>query len=36
MRILVGTNLVRLSQLEGVDATMYAETVLPKVLEQVK
>ncbi|KJE92897.1 vacuolar protein sorting-associated protein Vps35 [Capsaspora owczarzaki ATCC 30864] len=35
LRILVGTNLVRLSQLEGVDAACYDETVLPGILEQV-
>jgi vacuolar protein sorting-associated protein 35 len=35
LRILVGTNLLRLSQLEGVTIEMYSETVLPQVLEQV-
>lgn len=35
LRILVGTNLVRLSQLEGVDLTMYQQTILPSILEQV-
>jgi len=35
LRILVGTNLVRLSQLEGVTLDVYTETVLPTVLEQV-
>mmetsp|Transcript_15259 Transcript_15259/g.22918 ORF Transcript_15259/g.22918 Transcript_15259/m.22918 type:complete len:880 (-) Transcript_15259:6716-9355(-) len=35
LRILVGTNLVRLSQLEGVDAESYATNILPKLLEQV-
>ena len=35
LRILVGTNLVRLSQLEGVDVNNYKKTVLPRVLEQV-
>jgi len=35
LRILVGTNLLRLSQLEGVTLQMYSETVLPQVLEQV-
>ncbi|EIW72419.1 hypothetical protein TREMEDRAFT_41747 [Tremella mesenterica DSM 1558] len=35
LRILVGTNLVRLSQLEGVDLGMYRRTILPSVLEQV-
>lgn len=35
LRILVGTNLVRLSQLEGVDLEMYRRTILPSILEQV-
>lgn len=35
LRILVGTNLVRLSQLEGVDLECYQTTVLPRVLEEV-
>ena len=35
LRILVGTNLVRLSQLEGVDLDMYQRLILPSVLEQV-
>ncbi|KAI0063085.1 vacuolar protein sorting-associated protein 35 [Artomyces pyxidatus] len=35
LRILVGTNLVRLSQLEGVDLDLYQNTILPAVLEQV-
>jgi len=35
LRILVGTNLVRLSQLEGVDLEMYQRIILPSVLEQV-
>ncbi|KAJ7632384.1 vacuolar protein sorting-associated protein 35 [Roridomyces roridus] len=35
LRILVGTNLVRLSQLEGVDLDMYQRTILPSILEQV-
>jgi vacuolar protein sorting-associated protein 35 len=35
LRILVGTNLVRLSQIEGVDLDMYRRTILPSVLEQV-
>ena len=35
LRILVGTNLVRLSQLEAIDAGMYQREVLPSVLEQV-
>lgn len=35
LRILVGTNLVRLSQLEGVDLEMYRRVILPSILEQV-
>lgn len=35
LRELVGSNLVRLSQMEGVDLPMYQSTVLPRVLEQV-
>ena len=35
LRILVGTNLVRLSQLDAIDAGMYQREVLPNVLEQV-
>merc|ERR1719225_1880846 len=35
LRILVGTNLVRLSQLDNVDLEIYKTTVLPGVLEQV-
>jgi len=35
LRILVGTNLVRLSQLQGVDAATYTEHILPRLLEQV-
>eukprot|EP00284_Hemiselmis_tepida_P012106 CAMPEP_0174915116 /NCGR_PEP_ID=MMETSP1355-20121228/211_1 /TAXON_ID=464990 /ORGANISM="Hemiselmis tepida, Strain CCMP443" /LENGTH=784 /DNA_ID=CAMNT_0016159931 /DNA_START=89 /DNA_END=2443 /DNA_ORIENTATION=- len=35
LRILVGTNLVRLSNLEGVDCDMYKAMVLPRILEQV-
>lgn len=35
LRILVGTNLVRLSQLESVDLEKYKKTVLPGILEQV-
>lgn len=35
LKILVGTNLVRLSQLEGVDLPMYQNTILPAILEQV-
>ncbi|KAI8322055.1 vacuolar protein sorting-associated protein 35 [Choanephora cucurbitarum] len=32
---LVGTNLVRLSQLEGVDLTLYETTVLPGIMNEV-
>lgn len=35
LRILVGTNLVRFSQLDGVDLGMYQKSILPAVLEQV-
>lgn len=35
LRILVGTNLVRLSQLDGVDLDMYRSNILPSILEQV-
>ncbi|GAM27977.1 hypothetical protein SAMD00019534_111530 [Acytostelium subglobosum LB1] len=35
LRVLVGKNLSRLSQLEGVDQNVYSTTVLPKVVEQV-
>ncbi|BGP43232.1 retromer complex subunit Vps35 [Rhodotorula kratochvilovae] len=35
LRILVGTNLVRLSQLDGVDLEMYRRVILPSILEQV-
>ncbi|KAJ3751230.1 vacuolar protein sorting-associated protein 35 [Lentinula detonsa] len=35
LRILVGTNLVRLSQLDGVDLEMYQQLILPSILEQV-
>ena len=35
LRILVGTNLVRLSQLENVDVETYKRIVLPGILEQV-
>lgn len=35
LRILVGTNLVRLSQLDGIDLPMYQQTSLPSILEQV-
>ena len=36
LKILVGTNLVRLSQLEGVDKEVYGEVILPRILEQVE
>ena len=35
LRILVGTNLVRLSELEAIDSKLYVDSVLPSVLEQV-
>ena len=35
LRILVGTNLVRLSQLDGVSFPLYRATILPAILEQV-
>ncbi|KAH9048801.1 vacuolar protein sorting-associated protein 35 [Lactarius hengduanensis] len=35
LRILVGTNLVRLSQLDGVDLDLYQNDILPAILEQV-
>ena len=35
LRILVGTNLVRLSQLESVNVDVYKKSVLPGLLEQV-
>ena len=35
LRILVGTNLVRLSELEAIDSTLYVKSVLPSILEQV-
>jgi len=35
LRILVGTNLVRLSQLDGVDLDMYQRTILPSILQQI-
>ena len=34
LRILVGTNLVRLSQLDGVDLDMYQTNILPSILQQ--
>lgn len=35
LQILVGSNLVRLSQLEGIDKSYYRESILPAILEQV-
>lgn len=35
LRILVGTNLVRLSQLDGVDLDLYQQMILPNILQQV-
>lgn len=35
MKILVGTNLVRLSQLEGIDLHMYKTNILPSIMEQI-
>mmetsp|Transcript_3728 Transcript_3728/g.8220 ORF Transcript_3728/g.8220 Transcript_3728/m.8220 type:complete len:1386 (+) Transcript_3728:131-4288(+) len=35
LRILVGSNLNRLSQLEGVTAHMYGSKILPRILEEV-
>eukprot|EP01088_Endostelium_zonatum_P019476 TRINITY_DN673_c0_g1_i1.p1 TRINITY_DN673_c0_g1~~TRINITY_DN673_c0_g1_i1.p1 ORF type:complete len:837 (+),score=226.35 TRINITY_DN673_c0_g1_i1:338-2512(+) len=35
LRLLVGKNLARLSQLDGVDVQLYQEAVLPKVLDQI-
>lgn len=35
LRILVGTNLVRISQLEGLELREYKETILPKIVEEV-
>ncbi|KAI0369885.1 vacuolar protein sorting-associated protein 35 [Pilatotrama ljubarskyi] len=35
LRILVGTNLVRLSQLDGVDLDMYQRFILPSILQQI-
>jgi len=35
LRILVGTNLVRLSQLEGLDVEEYKGNILPRILEQI-
>ncbi|KAI9183437.1 retromer complex subunit Vps35 [Blastocladiella emersonii ATCC 22665] len=35
LRILVGTNIVRLSQLEAVDLRMYKTKILPPILDQI-
>lgn len=35
LRLLTGTNLSRLSKLEGVDEHLYTESVLPRLLEQI-
>ncbi len=35
LRLLVGNNLVRMSNLDGVDVDRYREVVLPRILEQV-
>lgn len=35
LRVLVGANLVRLSQLEGLDINLYKNMVLPKILEEI-
>lgn len=35
LQILVGSNLVRLSQLEGIDKEYYRSSILPSILEQV-
>ncbi|KAG0241486.1 Vacuolar protein sorting-associated protein 35 [Mortierella sp. GBA43] len=35
LKILVGTNLVRLSQLDNVDLDVYQSTILPSILEQI-
>ncbi|KAF9354685.1 Vacuolar protein sorting-associated protein 35 [Mortierella sp. NVP85] len=35
LKILVGTNLVRLSQLDNVDLQVYQSTILPSILEQI-
>jgi len=36
LRLLVGTNLVRLSSLEGVTADRFKTSILPRLLEQVQ
>eukprot|EP00928_Gymnodinium_smaydae_P087561 TRINITY_DN71814_c0_g1_i1.p1 TRINITY_DN71814_c0_g1~~TRINITY_DN71814_c0_g1_i1.p1 ORF type:complete len:845 (-),score=200.41 TRINITY_DN71814_c0_g1_i1:134-2605(-) len=35
LRVLVGSNLVRMSQLEGMTADYYSEVALPKILEHI-
>lgn len=35
LKVLVGSSLVRLSQLDGVDLNMYKTVVLPRILEQI-
>ncbi|EMR11129.1 hypothetical protein PNEG_00725 [Pneumocystis murina B123] len=35
LKILVGTNLVRLSQLEGIDLHIYKTNILPSIMEQI-
>eukprot|EP00033_Pygsuia_biforma_P002629 GCRY01002909.1.p1 GENE.GCRY01002909.1~~GCRY01002909.1.p1 ORF type:complete len:796 (+),score=300.60 GCRY01002909.1:168-2555(+) len=35
LKVLVGTNLVRLSRLEGLDSELYKNTVFPSLMEQV-
>ncbi len=35
LRVLVGTNLVRLRDLDGLTEELYSQVVLPKVLEQI-
>ena len=35
LRLLVGTNLVRLSQLEGVSSEVYGSVILPQILDQI-
>ena len=35
LRMMVGTNLVRLSELEGVTSAIYGTVILPKILEQI-
>jgi vacuolar protein sorting-associated protein 35 len=35
LRLLVGSNLVRLSQLEGLDVNLFRESVLPRILAEI-